>query len=559
MSEQESGSLVRTGGGENPGTVRQLGGFPIPRQIGLIVAVALALAVGIAVVLWVQKPDYGLLYGSVSDKDVGEVLEALHTHKIDYKIESSSGAIMVPADIVHEARLKLAAQGLPKSAGTGYELLDKETGFGTSQALETVRFQRALEGELARSVTAIQNVRSARVHLALPKQSVFIRNRKKHSASVLVDLYPGRSLEKGQVEAIVHLVASSVPQLEASGVTVVDQKGHLLNAKNEGRDLYLTSKQFEYKKRVEEHLTERVENILTPLVGADGLRAQITADLDFSVTEKTEELFNPEQPSAIRSEQVAESRNSGEAAIGIPGALSNQPPEGGEAPEIVGDQRGSSTPNSPPVSTSKSATRNYELDKTVSHTRLATGDLRRLTVAVVADDKHLIEDGKEISRPHTQEDLNRFTELVKQAVGFNADRGDRVTVTNAAFRMPRALEPLPAPPFWEQSWFQGLIKHLVALLVVVVLVFGIVRPAMRELMGNSKSGEADAGEQGKALPGKEEGGLAEDRLSLSRDEEPLLLDGPVSYEKRLEFAKKMVDDDPKRVAQVIRKWVTVDG
>lgn len=414
--------------------------LPVSRQVGLMLGLALSVAIGVAVVLWSQAPAYDLLFASVAEKDSAEILDSLAKLGVDYKVETGSGAIMVPADKVRELKLKLAAQGLPRSASLGYELLDKENGFGTSKSVEQMRFQRALEGEIALTIQTIQNVKAAKVLLAIPVQSVFVRERKKPSASVVVELYQGRSLEKEQIESIVHLVASSVPLMEASQVTVVDQKGRLLNSKEGGEDISLSSKQFEYKKNIEEHLRERIENILTPLVGGDGMRAQISADVDFTVTEKTQEMFNPDLP-ALRSEQTQEETNSSSKVQGVPGALSNQPPPTGVAPEVASGQEKSATGES--GAASKSATRNYELDKTITHTRLATGALRRLSIAVVVDDKKVVQaDGKVAQQAYSQEDLNQLRDLVKQAVGYDNSRGDQVTVTNVAFKLPEALEDL---------------------------------------------------------------------------------------------------------------------
>jgi flagellar M-ring protein FliF len=543
--------------------VRQIEKLPLARQIGIMLGLAFSVAIGVAVVLWSRTPDYSLLYASVADHDVGEVLAALDGLNVDYKVESSSGAILVPEDDVHEVRLKLAAQGLPKTESMGFELLQKQAEFGTSQALEAARFQRALENEIARTVNSIQNVKSVRVHLALPKQSVFVRQRRKPSASILVNLYAGRVLEKSQVEAIVHLVASSVPHLETSQVTVVDQRGRLLNGLDRSDEISLSSKRFEYKKQVEEHLIERAENILGPLVGENGLRIQATADLDFTTTERTQEQFNPDLPS-LRSEQVREESSELPGAQGIPGALSNQPPAAGTAPERAD---GSASPDGSQTSrnSSKSETRNYELDKTISHTRLAPGILRRLSVAVIIDDRSVLqEDGSVVKKPYSQEDIVRFTELVKQAVGFDVARGDRVTVTNSTFHDLEVPEVLPAEPIWAQGWFKTLLKQLAAASVIAFLIFGVLRPAMRGLVGRDQR-SASAASNFKALPPSAAGnGAAADPLSgnqiaLPGHEDQLLLEAPQSYEKRLEFARKMVDDDPKRVAQVLKNWLANDG
>ncbi len=589
MSEQAANNLVQSEGPHNLAVDEQrqenvhpamkgLLGLTVFRQIGLMLGLAFSVAIGVAVVLWSQTPSYGLLFSGVAEKDAAQILEELDKLNIDYKVDSSSGAIMVPAADIRTVKLKLAAQGLPKSDALGYELLDKEEGFGTSKSVEKVRFQRALEGEIARTIMTIDNVKSARVLLALPRQSVFVRKRKKPSASVTVQLYQGRSLEKGQVQAIVHLVASSVPLLEAGQVTVVDQKGHLLNAKNSTSEMYLTSRQFEYKKQLEEHLMERIENILMPIVGTDGMRSQITADVDFTVTERTQEMFNPDLP-ALRSEQTEEQQSTLSAVQGVPGALSNQPPPAGVAPELAvgqnslgngGESQGSTEQaRATPTSSNKSATRNYELDKTITHTRLATGVLRRLSVAVVVDNQQLLSaDGTADSRPYSQEQINRLTSLVKQAVGFDASRGDQVTVSNVAFRVADILEPLPEQPFWKQSWFFDLLKQVAAVLVVLLLVIGVLRPVMRSLVARPENMQQDEVEVSDADAvrydenGKPIAALGNDQevdIKSLETEDLLLLDAPQSYERRLEYVKKLVDEDPKLVAQVVKTWVTVNG
>ncbi len=540
--------------------IRQIGKLPIARQIGVMLALAFSVAIGVAVVLWSRTPDYSLLYGNIADKDAAEVLAALDSLNLDYKVDPASGVILVPDGMVHEARLKLAAQGLPKSESMGFELLEKQAEFGASQSLEAARFQRALENEIARTVMSIQNVKSARVHLALPKQSVFVRQRKKPSASILVNLYAGRALERSQVEAIVHLVASSVPQLEPGQVTVVDQRGHMLNSLERSDEISLSSKRFEYKNQVEEHLIERAENILSPLVGENGLRIQATADIDFTIIERTQEQFNPEMP-ALRSEQIHEESNRSLGAQGIPGALTNQPPAAGTAPERA-DAVNSTDENANVRNLAKSATRNYELDKTISHTRPAPGILRRLSVAVIIDDQAVVQDdGSIIKKPYSDENILRFTELVKQAVGFDVARGDQVTVTNSAFREQPVPEGLPAEPIWEQSWMKSLLKQIAAASVVAFLIFGVLRPAMRGLIGRDRIAR-DAAPGLQALPASAPAGgnqtPAGSRIS-QENEDPLLLEAPQSYEKRLEFARKMVDDDPKRVAQVLKNWVANDG
>jgi len=588
MTEQNSNNLVPTTGiqqalvaksAAHP-AIKGLSELSIARQLGLMLGLALSVAIGVAIVLWSQTPSYGRLFSEIDEKDVTEIIQALNTQGIEYKVEAGSGAIMVPVDDVSEVKLKLASLGLPKSNSLGYELLDKDQGFGSSKSVEMVRFQRALEGEIARTIMAIQSVKSARVLLAIPVQSVFVRDRKKPSASVIVNLYQGKSLDKGQIESIIHLVASSVPQLEAEQVTVVDQKGRLLNSNDSSSMNYLTLKQFEYKKNIEEHLMARIENILSPLVG-DGMRVQISADVDFTETDKTQELFNPKSPS-LRSEQTSEEQSTLPATQGIPGALSNQPTPAGVAPETT--PASGSAPDSniatatAPGSSSKNATRNFELDKTITHTRLATGLLHRLSVAVVVDDRHINQaDGKIKTESYTPEDINRFSDLVKQAVGFDSTRGDQVTVTNVAFKIPEELEALPEIPVFEQGWFLDLMKQAAAVLAVLFLLFGVLRPTMRSLSGRDKE-EKEAAALAKneqAMIAAMEGGdnhnynqngvpvatpdlrqPAAPELPLPvHMEDLLLIDVPKGYEKRLEYLQKIVDNDPTLVAQVIKRWV----
>ncbi|MGZ8187654.1 MAG: flagellar basal-body MS-ring/collar protein FliF [Methylosarcina sp.] len=580
MSVQSGNNLVNAGNQQalaakndaHP-VMRGLAGLTMARQIGLMLGLAFSVAIGIAVVLWSQSPSYGLLFSEIADKDVSEILEALDAQGIEYKVETGSGAIMVPADKIHELKLKLAAQGLPRNKSLGYDLLDKDQGFGTSKSVETLRFQRALEGEIAQSIMSIQNVKSARVLLAMPQQSVFVRDRKKPSASVMVNLYQGRSLDKGQIESIVHLVASSVPLLDAEQVTVVDQKGQLLNSKDSSSDIYLASKQLEYKKNIEDHLMERIANILTPLVGSSGMRAQLSADVDFTQTEKTQEMFNPEV-SVLRSEQTAEEKNTVSAAQGIPGALSNQPTPAGTAPETVAKKNSETSSANGTGSSSKSATRNFELDKTITHTRLGTGVIRRLTVAVVVDDRHTVgNDGRGKTQAYTPEDINRFTELVKQAVGFDSARGDQVTVTNVAFNPAEEIESLPETPFWKEVGFADLMKQVIAVLTVLFLIFGVLRPVMRGLIKreaeeekienqvtteaqntvpNDAANSADGKPVPFAVPAEQKtvsNALASDKAEFS------LLTAPQSYEKHLEYVQRLVDENPKLVVQTIKAWI----
>lgn len=526
-------------------SVYGFGSLSVTRQVGLLVGFAASIAIGVGVALYLKTPDMRGLYSGLSERDIVQVTDALQKNGIRFDV--SGGAVMVPSDQVHDARLKLAAQGLPNSSATGFELMDKEQSFGTSQFMETARYQRALEGELARTISSVRNVESARVHLALPKQSVFLREQKNPSASVLVNLFPGRTLDEGQAAAITHLVSASVPNLLPEHVTVIDQKGRLLTSPDDAGTGAISSTQFEYRKKLEDYYTKRIEALLDPIVGVGGVRAQVTTELDYTVTEQTQESFNPDLP-ALRSEQSAEEEVSGKgAAGGVPGALTNQPPAGGTtgAPAApAGGDNGSSKSN-------KRITRNYELDRTVSHTRAPGGKVQRLSVAVVVDDKQITNEQGEVTRePYSEEELSRFTSLIKEAVGFNVQRGDTVSVINSAFSTPPKSEPLPELPLVEQPWIWQAGRIAAGALVALFLLMGIVRPIMRTLA-----------EKASVLPPPpqpvDEQQLALQALAMQGGNNPRLTHG--GYDNNLTQAKNMATQDPRRVAQVVKQWVGEDG
>lgn len=535
-------------------TPQQLAQNPVVRQLGVMIGIALSVALGVAITLWSWSPNYSLLYGSLGQKEAAEVVTALQQANIDFKIDESTGAVMVPSGKLHDARMKLAGLGLPHTDSMGFELLQQEAGFGTSRALEAARYHRALEGELARTISTITNIKSARVHLATPKQSVFVRKKKYPSASVTLQLYSGRTLDKTQVAAIVHLVASSVPELEPERITVVDQKGNMLSGRLSSKEMMLTATQFEYTKELEEHYRQRVENILSPIIGTDNLRAQVTAEVDFTITEQTQERFNPDLP-ALRSEQLNEQASRQSAVQGVPGALSNQPPAAGNAPQQATGAAGQGGEQGLPLNTSKLATRNYELDKTISHTRLSSGNLRRLSVAVVVDDNRSAgADGAITSSERTPEEINRISQLVQEAIGYNATRGDSVQVINASFMVPVPQEALPELPLWKQPWAWDLAKQVGGLLLVLLLILFVLRPTMKRLTAPPVI-EKLASEEAAEKSEEDEGEAA----ALGEGEGVMQLSGPEKYDDTLEAAKQLVQDDPKRVAQVVRSWVTEDA
>ncbi len=552
-------------------TVNGFQGLPALRQIGLMVGLAASVALGVAVVLWSQQPNYTLLYANLGSKDAGQVVDALQKSGIGFRVDETTGAVMVESGKVQSARMELARDGLPEGNAMGFEMLQKEQGFGTSQFIEAARFQRALEGELSRTIATLRNVENARVHLAIPKRSVFLRERSDPSASILVDLYSGRSLDDEQIAAIVHLVSSSVPHLKPANITLVDQRGELLSSANSDDGMASTSSQFSYNRKLELTYAERIRQLLEPIIGAGRVRASINADLDFTVTERTQEVYNPDRPELrlLRSEQVSEdSTTAGVGASGVPGALSNQPPEdaalqqpGGSvaAGQDAGSQ--STTPGTAPVNNSKSSVRNYELDKTISHTKLASGTIRRLSIAVVIDDRQELDDNDElVSKPWSDEELNRFTSLVKDAVGFNPQRGDTVNVINSSFIPQPKAEALPEPALLEQPWVWDVARQAAGALGLLIVVFGVLKPVMRSL-AEKGARNMQAGAMASAAATAGESGVGEDQLSLSgtNPQQAQLAAPQMGYEQRLEAARGVVGEDPKRVAQVVKNWVGEDA
>ncbi len=543
----------------------------VVRHFGRLIGLAMAVAIGTVVVLWSFEPNYAPLYSNVSSQDASEIANVLTANQIEYKIETG-GSILVAQNMIAQARLKLAAEGLPRGTTKGLEMLQDDQGLGTSQFIESARYNHALETELARSIEAIRSVEEARVHLALPKQSIFIRNRTKPSASVVTKLYSGRRLNQGQVDAIVHMVAASIPMMDADQVTVVDQFGRLLTA-DQDSDMAQTSKQFEYTRKLEDSYAERIVQLLQPIVGEGKVTAQVSASLDFSQVESTREAYDPER-SVIRSEQVREQEMRDlNAAEGIPGALSNQPPGSGTTdPAAVN----SATGGSPlPATQNRSATRNFEVDRMISHTRNPSGSVQRLSVAVLVDSLTTVNaDGSTQKTPYTDEDIARFESLVKETIGFNQNRGDSVSVINQPF-VPNEVV-LEETPAWKsllnEGWIVTLAKQVFGAigLLIVYLLFG--RPFLRSLSltreagEREEGGENDQGAGGSNRQGGQYGGELSGPSSLSAAGMPfgddanntaaMIRRSDATHEQKVGMAKTLVMDDPARVANVVNNWVT---
>jgi flagellar M-ring protein FliF len=532
----------------------------ILRQLGLMVGLAASIAIGFAVVLWSQKPDYRVLFSNLSFSDANEVIEQLRLYNMPYKFDADGRAILVPQEYVHQARLKLAAEGFTADKTVGFELLDQEQGLGTSQFMENARFRRSLEGELARTISSLLAVRSARVHLALPKESVFIRDQRKPRASVFIEMFSGRTLKRDQVAAIANLVASSIPELAVDDVTIVDQKGRLLNTRNQDKDVVLAAKQLEYTRSIEETLLNRVNSILQPVVGLGNFRAEVSTDIDFTEVEQADEIYNPDLP-ALRSEQTLdEKRAIGDPAQGVPGALSNQPPGPNAVPEVIPGDGAAGTGTARSGSSREQAVRNYELDRTLSYTRHQTGVVKRLSVAVVVDDLEVIdpETGETTRKPWSKSELERLQVLVRNAVGYSALRGDSVTVVNSPFVPPEQVE-VEEPSFWQQEWFWNLMKQLAAGLFVLLLILGVLRPILRSLANAGKAREVDtlgpAGEISADLEGLEGADVADDKVTLGGADRGVMATPNESFDYQLNAIRSMVAEDPEKVAQAVRQWV----
>jgi flagellar M-ring protein FliF len=520
----------------------------IVRQGAILGGFALAIALTIAIFIWSKDPSYKPLINRMQDYNAQEIIEVLQREGIEFEIDPSSQILMVRADEIHEARLKLASASLIDDKTVGLELLDGESSLGTSHFIETARYRRGLEGELARTIASVQAIRNARVHLAIPKQSVFVRDHRKPRASVFLELYAGSNLHKDQVEAIVNLVSSSISEMDKGAVSVVDQKGNLLSKIENDNQEMLATKQLQYTERVEDSISTRVNSILKPVLGVENYKAEVSADIDFTVVEQSEEIFNPDLI-AIRSEQLIDQRTINAKDGGIPGALSNQPPGEAEAPEQIDPATGEPIV---PMEKRSETTRNYEVDRTMSYKQQQVGKINRLTVAVVINDRESIdpETGDIQFLPWLEADLDRLEILVKDAVGFNAARGDSVNVINSPF-MGKGEVGLGSPEFWTQPWFWEIMKQVLAGIFLLVLIFGVIRPTIKSIANNGK-GEDDLGLD--ELSDMEEQ-FDEDRVTLSGADDFLLPGASEGFERQLDALKGLIAEDPARVAQLVIAWV----
>ncbi|WP_426190398.1 flagellar basal-body MS-ring/collar protein FliF [Massilia sp. DWR3-1-1] len=537
---------------------------PFGRNIAIGVAAAVVVAVMVAVWMWSQQPEYRVLFANYSDKDGGAITASLDQMAVKYKFSEGGSAILVPANQVHDVRLKLAAQGLPKGGNVGFELMENQK-LGVSQFLEQVNYQRSLEGELARSIQSLAAVSAARVHLALPKPQVFVRDQQKPTASVLLNLQTGRTIDAAQVSAIVHLVASSVPELPPANVTVVDQAGNLLSdtSNKPAGAKALDPNQLKYVTQLQQSIVNQVQSLIEPLVGKGNVRAEATADIDFAQTDTAAESFKPNsppEPQAIRSQQSSEAgAGAGANAGGVPGALSNQPPGAATAPITAAPGAPGAAPAAGP--TRKDSTTNFEVDKTVRYEQKPMGGIKRLSVGVVVNYRRLVDakTGKVTIKPLTAAEVAQINDLVREAMGFNKERGDTMNVTNAPFDgVDKPEEPQPVTPWWKDSanieMAKEVGKFLLAAGVMLFLWFRFLGPLLRPLMRKLDALTADPVPPPVAEEEKTEEELASEEVR-EEQEAAEAVQVQNGYRENLALAKKLAVEDPRVVANVVKAWV----
>ncbi|WP_322527468.1 flagellar basal-body MS-ring/collar protein FliF [Salinicola sp. LHM] len=557
-------------------------------RIPLIVAGAAAVAIVIALLLWARSPEYRVLYSTLTDADGGRIITQLDTMGIPYEFSEGGQALLVPADQVRQTRLRLAEQGLPEASGVGFELMDDQA-FGISQFAEQVNYQRALEGELARTIGTLGSVERARVHLAMAKPSVFVRESEPASASVVLDLQPGRVLGEGQVNAIVHMVSSSVPQLAIDDVTVIDQNGDLLSRSNRNNN-QLDGSQLDYVNNLEDQYAQRIEAILAPIVGARNVRAQVTAQIDFSQREQTAERYGPNQApneAAVRSQQTSSSyQSNGDLAMGVPGALSNQPPgvaaspinaqgtqaqtdgadDADNADNQNADTQGTETADTTDTGRARhDSTINYEVDRTVEHVKEHSGDIERLSAAIVVNYRDGVdEDGNPTQVALSDTEMEQIRGLVRQAMGFSAARGDALEVVNSPFQID--AQDFDTLPWWQtpEVWSLGksVLKYLVVALVALFLWFKVVKPLLRRqtaepapapVAAPAPATGAAAAAGAASYQAVSDSGVSDEPVEGSRRERSRR--GASSYEQDLKEVREIAQEDPRLVAMVVRSWM----
>ncbi|MBA3059929.1 MAG: flagellar M-ring protein FliF [Gammaproteobacteria bacterium] len=542
----------------NPTLSQRFSGLDQAQRLRMALGLAVFIAIGIIGLVMGRQAEWRVLYANLADKDGGAIVAQLSTMNIPYKHADGGGAILVPADKVYDTRLKLASQGLPKGSVAGFETMDANR-FGMTQFQERLAYQRGLEGELTRSIQALSSVQSARVHLALPNQNGFFREQQKPSASVLVSLNAGRTLDRAQLAGIVHLVSSSVPEMNATAVSVLDDSGKLLSTPAEGAEgtAGADAQQLQYVQQLEQLYSRRILDILEPVVGRGNARAQVTAELDFSQTESTSESHKPNQlpdSTAIRSQQVSESSNSGLSGppSGVPGATSNQPPGPSSAPINGAPQTLTAVGGAAGAGGRRESIINYEVDKTIKVVRGGTGIVKRISAAVVVNHQSLTDaKGKTTTTPLTEQQIEQMTALVRETVGFNKERGDSVNLMNAPFATEKMV--VVDLPFWKQAEVQDLARSfawpLGTLLFGALVLLGVIRPAIKTL-AQSQPRVLTQARQLDAIESE-----TPDRPQLAAPSRSNVPAVATSGELALDDARKLTRDNPAAVANIVKTWI----
>ena len=548
------------------GAVSQL---PVLRQLGLLVGLAASVALGFAIVLWSLEPVYTPLYGDLSEMDASQVINELEQSGTPYKYDARSGVISVAAEDIHSVRIRMASSGLPNSSDRGMAMLYDDQSIGTSAFIQGKRYNQAMAEELQRSIASLDNVIGARVHLAVPERSAFIRNRSKANASVVVSLTQGRSLNESQIAGIVYLVASSVPDLDPENVTLIDQRGRLLSGKGGSEEMQMSNEQLRFSNQIESSFTERVIRMLTPLYGQDNVRVQVTAAIDHTAEERTVEQYGQQAP-VLRSEQISEDTSIQANAAGVPGALAPVPPNAADAEAAQG--------GAGPTNSSTRSTRNYEVDRTISHIKATGGQIERLSVAVVLNYKAQPAEtvagadgegqAEMTMQALTPEEIAQVEQIVREAIGFDANRGDTVSITSALFQTPETPEPIETTFIDNIGSYTAAGWKLLGFIVLLALIFGVLRPLLKSLVTASAQAVV-AGAQPRYVTPE---GMAYDQqgqpMALAPGQQPGQLAGPgnpnmampqQSYDQQLGRARAMVDEDPARVAGVLKNWVAADA
>ncbi|MEZ5556316.1 flagellar basal-body MS-ring/collar protein FliF [Haliea sp.] len=548
------------------GLVARFNGYsrqPVSRQIALLVGLAASIALGIGLVQWMLVPNYKPLFGSMAAEDTTAAMSTLDANGIDYRLDDRTGMVTVAADEVHRARLLLATEGFPRSGDIGFDSIYQEQEIGVSSFMEQARYHRSLEQELARTISALDGVRGARVHLAMAKQSAFLRQRQEPAASVVLHLYGGRVLSERQLAGIVHLVSASVPNLKPETVSVVDQQGRLLSSQGNPDDFGYSKEQFQMAQQLEQRYSQRIVDILEPILGPGRVHAQVSADIDFTRIERTSEVYAPD--TVLRSEQTSEEMTTRLLEGGVPGTLANQPPED---PDVLAQPpEAAAVPNTAPTRSTRRETRNYEMDKTISHIRETPGTLRKLSIALVLDHvETTAEDGSVARAPLAPERVEEITRLAREAVGFSEERGDTVSVINASFVEPPALEAPPEPSILEQDWLWRLLKGLGVAAGLAALLLFVVRPLMQFSVapvpaaigpGQRALGNDGYGEAGYAQGGAAGELMSDDQVTLAGNRRGL--PGNTGYQQQLQMARSVAEGEPQRAAHVMKQWVAGDG